>query len=405
MTRYSEHRVVATVQSAGQIIPVSVKRARVTMDDSWAPYIQGELVCSIETDEATLDLIDPRDDVRLAIVLDERVGESGTLGDLTTDPAWGTGTLGTLFVSGTLGDITDTYFEPWNDGADTGSRLALDVGVRGRQLDHMAKEMTLTFASDEALLQDWALLATVSETPGSTSVKTAALYALGKIGATLDASSVDGTVDDAGALTWFPGTTGWDYVEALAQTANLRLWCDEQRVWRLDPRDTPLGDPTVLNEFTEAGERIDRDGQWFDGVVVTYEWTDDSDVRRTRRDIAGGSAASRIRHVLYRTPYPGKGAAKRMLDRGTRRGRILDLEAVSRYTVTPNGPLTAYPPDTAVQTGIVQAVEFTFPENRMRVTSRGLVDTDLSAWLLIPTGESWLDQPVGESWLEEQIGV
>jgi hypothetical protein len=360
------------------------------------------------TDTTTLALLDPRLDSRIALALDERVGEGGTLADFDTD--WGPGTLAdldTLWGGGTLADITATYFDPWNgDGVD-GSRLWIDAGVRSRTIDHKAQTVTITFASDESMMQDWALLATVSETPGSTSVKTAVAYALRKLGFTLDESASDGTVDDAAALEWFPGTSAWDYVQPLCQTVNLRLWCDESRVWRLDPRDELIPDRpgTVLSEFVEATDSIDRDGTWYDGVVVVFEWTDDADVRRLRRDIAGGTAAARVLTVNYATPYPGKGIAGRILKRMQRRGRVLNLGGVSAYTVYPSTGLTALPPDTVAQTGTIERVAFSFPEASMSITTRGLVDTGPAAWLLIPEGESWLSNPPGGTWTNEVIGA
>lgn len=405
MTRYSRHTAAASAISGGASAPLSVESATVTMDDSWAPFIQGSLVCALPS-AATIALTDPRNDARLAVTLDERVGEGGTLADFDTD--WGAGTLAgldTTWGGGTLADITDEFFTPWNGGGD-GSRLHLQVGIRSRVIDHQAKTLTLTFASDEALAQDWALLASVSETPGSTSVKTAVQFALGKIGMTLDASATDATVTDAASLAWFPGTSAWDYLQPLCQATNLRLWCDESRVWRLDPRDVQLTrQSTVLSEFVEASDTIDRDGTWHDGVVVVHEWTDDSGVRSLRRDIAGGADASRVLTISYTTPYPGPGAAKRILDRMTRRGRVLDLTAMSRYTVYPSTGFTALPPDTAVQTGTVERVTWDFPDAHMQVKSRGLVDTDPAAWLLIPEGESWLSAPVGATWLNEVIGA
>lgn len=403
MTRYAQHTITARVILGGSAAELGVKRATINLDDSWSPFIQGELVCSLPTDPAVLALVDPTKDARLSIIAAERVGVGGTLGDFTAD--WGAGTLGALFAGGTLGDITAAHFLPWNSDDGIGSRISLDVGIRERRIDHKAQELTVTFMSDEALLFDYALMSTSAETPGSTSVKTAAQFALAKIGATLDASSADALVEDAAALTWFPGTSGWDYIEGLTQNVGLRLWCDERRVWRLTARDTPAGAGTILSEYTDAVDAISRDGAWCDGVVVEYEWTDDADVRRTRRDIAGGSAASKIRRVNYSTPYPGKGTAKRILDRTIRRARVLELTALSDYDAYPNGPLTASTPNMPVQTGVVERVTFEYPAGLMRVVSRGLVDTRPAAWLLIPAGESWLNQPAGASWLTEQIGV
>lgn len=404
MTRYSEHRAAATLLAGNTSAPLEVKQASLTLDDSWSPFVQGRLVVAIP-DAAVLELADPRNDPRVSLTFEERVGEAGTLEDFTAD--WGAGTLGTLFAGGTLADITAAHFTGWNGPEDAGSEIRVNAGIRRRRVDHRAGELVLEFAGDEARLQDYALLSLVPETPGSTSVRTAVSFALSKIGAVLDASAVDATVDEAEALTWYPGTTGWDYVAGLVQSTNLRLWCDELGRWRLDPKDMLVIDrPLVLSEFTEAADDIDRDGgEWADGVVVEYEWTDATDVRRLKRDTAGDATSSRVLKVRHETPWPGRGAAQRILDRARRRGRVLELEAISRYSAYPAAELTALPPNTPAQTGIVERVTFDWPERTMQVRSRGLVDTDPAAWLLIPTGSSWLSEPAGGSWLNETIGV
>lgn len=402
MTRYSEHAVVAQIIGAGEISPSS---AEITLDDSWSPFAQGTLTAKIPADADLLAAADPRDGApRVSMLLSERVGVSAPLSAIGGPGA----TLGGLFAGGTLADVTAAHFRPWNDDSGTGSRLRVNLGIRRRRLDHRAGTMLLELASDEALLQDYALLSTVPETPGSTSVRTAVAFALGKIGATLAEDAADAQVDEAEALTWYPGTTGWDYCHGLVQATNLRLWCDELGVWHLDPKDEVLADrATTLAEFTDAAEDIDREGEWCDGVVVEYEWTDANDVRRLRRDIAGSASSSRVIHVRYTTPYPGRGAAQRILDRANRRGRVLELTGLPRYSAYPAGLLTALPPNTPAQVGVVERVQFTVPEDgaaSMTVQSRGLVDTSAAAWVLIPEDASWLAEPAG-SWLTEPIGV
>ncbi len=405
MTRYSQHTITAQGLVGDTIVPLKVKAATIVLDESWTPYAQGDLVCSIP---ANVEALDPRNDVRLSIVVYERLGVGGILADFDTD--WGPGTLADNDTdwanTGTLADITAAHFTPWNSAETEGSSIVLNVALRARRIDHLAAELTLTFASDEALIQDYALMVS-SMTAGSTSVRDACNMVLSQIGGVLEAGTADATVTEADALIWATGESGDSFLAPLLELGNLRLWCDEQRRWRLDDRDMTLEAVTVLNEFTAALDTIDRGSDnWYDGIVIEYWWTNPTTGTTTiRRDIAGRAGASRVLTLRHERPFPGAGAAALMLDRVNRRGRVLDLTGVSDYSVRPSNELTALPPDTAAQTGTVEAVTFTWPGDEMTVRSRGLIDTSPAAWLLRPSGVSWLANPAGVSWLDAPIGV
>lgn len=152
------HTVAAELNvGLGHIL--DVVDAKITVDDSWSPYVQATLTCWTP-DESVLDLLDPRDGVRVVVT-----------------------------VGKTFGD--------WNpSGIYTDQERVLNLVLRGRDVDHNAGQITLTLESDEALLQDFGLVATAPERIYGLSVKAAVVYALAKIGAVLAAGAADANVQN-----------------------------------------------------------------------------------------------------------------------------------------------------------------------------------------------------------------
>lgn len=206
------------------------------------------------------------------------------------------------------------------------------------------------------------------------------------------------------STVWEPGTTAWEYVEPLVQATGLRLYADEHRVWHLEESGKTTEGLLTLGEgqnVTTAGDTISMagDGEFFEGVVVEYRWTDALGEVQVKRDIAGVSGKALL--VRYERPYPGPGAAASILQRAQGRGRVFNVSALSNYTATPGKAVAITLPSTPVQYGRIAAVEWAFPENTMTITSKGLTDTDAQAWLLEDEGDAWNETAVGIDWTED----
>lgn len=144
---------VPDVTTTDMELPVS--GGKVTLDESWSPYVQAEVEVPL-SDLELLERIDPRDNQRVALSVGDPVGG------------------------------TDRVF---------------DLALRGRTVDHKSGKVTLALASDEALLFDKRRLAgTVDSTPRTheNSLRALCSWALGKIGATL----APGTADAALPAAW-----------------------------------------------------------------------------------------------------------------------------------------------------------------------------------------------------------
>jgi hypothetical protein len=152
---------------------------------------------------------------------------------------------------------------------------------------------------------------------------------------------------------------------------------------------------------TVAGalDTIDRDQvEWFNAVVVTYRWTDAADVAQVQWDVAGDLASSRVLHVEHERPGRGPGRPPPGCARPPGTGGSWTWTPWRTRLVYPGQAATLSVPGTPTQTGYVQAVEWTLPADTMHVTTRDLVDTPSTAWLLGQAGQSWTDVPAGMTW-------
>jgi hypothetical protein len=160
VTRNATSFYTPPVMQPAQTIPsrtvaLSVKSTTLTLDDSWSPYAQATLVCYAPSIEV-LEALDPRKGLRVAVTFVQRWGDEN--GD------WNS--------FGYRAPIVRTF----------------DLSLRERAVDKQTGEMTLTLASDEALLLDYALVATAADqTPVGlqSSFRSIVNYVLGKVGAVL----------------------------------------------------------------------------------------------------------------------------------------------------------------------------------------------------------------------------
>jgi hypothetical protein len=337
-----------SLTAAGQSL--ELREGTVTLDEAWAPYGQVSVTCPMPS-LAALAAINPRSGVRASLTVEGRT---------------------------------------------------FDLGVRARTIDHAAGTLALQLATDEALLQDYALVATTAYAPGYTTVRAAAAYALGKIGATLTAGTADANIDPT-ASVWTPGQTAWDYLEAMVQAGSLRLWCDELRVWRLDASgDLASGDIVLTYDtnLTAGADTISRDAAWYDAVVIVYSWVDSAGAQRTSYETASVAGFSKVLTVTRDTPPPRNGAAARLLawcQQG--RARSVALSAVSDYTISPTQTCTVVLPNgTPYQYGAVSSVAWDLTTDEMAVATRALVDIKANTWSSTSGGTAWQSVAAGITW-------
>lgn len=377
----------------------------VILDERWSPYCQATLTLALPSD-ALLDALDPRQSnpPRVRMVAALAYGDTDTLADVSS--AWSGLTLAdvtTLYSGQMISAITSDHSRPYNSfGMVNGQRRTFDLGVRSRRVDRQAAEVVIELASDEVLLQDYALVATSAVSPPSLTVRSAVETALSYANTGGSLAAGEGTASiDTDAAEWKPGVTAWDYVQPLVQQAGLRLWCDEARSWHLTEPAVSTGGSLALSgtgTITRAEETIGRDDGWWDAVVITYEWVDGSGATQYAYDVAGDVSATKVLSLTYKRPDPGTGAAAALLTRTSRRGRKFDTEAISNYTASPGQSVVLTETGVATQTGAVSSIEWRFPDAEMTVGTRDLLETPATAWATFAPDVTWADIPAGVAW-------
>lgn len=341
-------------------LQLDVKSATITLDEGTIPYGSATLTCAAP-DGAALQAIDPRAGQRVTFELDDRADLFG--------------------------------------GVEL--RRSFDLALVNRQYGAAGGELQLSLATDEQLLIDAGLLLNNVKDWGATTARSLAAKVLADRGFTLTAGPADALIDPAAAVQ-SPGQSFLDFLDGTLQGANLRLWCDELRVWRLDDKGTIAPGICSLDyrgTITGLNDAIALDANFADAVVVKYTYATDAGNVETAYDAFGDTSSRRVTVIPFSSRPAVDGAARRLLRRITGRGRVLSTEAVSRFDVTPTQSFAATLPDGApVQTGLVSAVTWQIPSDRMTVRSRELTDTTSEAWAAQGAGRTWQSVPAGVSW-------
>lgn len=387
-------------------MPLRVKGAQISLDESWAPYAQVTLDCVPPPAGDALDLLDPRAGRRVRVSLGTYFGSSWPITRLTADFGGDSASLTAWLAGRGIRAFADTFSEPYNATGQRPSQVrTMDLMMRSRRRVDTIDDgtptatLTVTATSDEAALQDAALVATAPVSPVGTDLSDVASLALARIGAALDETH-DVAGLDADSLAWEPGVSAWDYISPLVLASDRRLWCDEQRAWRLDdPMQTIEGGVRINGMLKAISEEVDRDSDdWCEAVVVEYRWTDGAGAEHVRYDTAGHETASKVRTIRWARPYVRTGAAAAILRVLQGRGRTVTVEAVADFRVSPGQPTLIALVDGRLFTATVSRVDFQMPEGVMTVKVRDASEVIEGTYGHIPPDVTYDDIPDGMSW-------
>jgi hypothetical protein len=375
----SAHTIRAVVVGG---VTLDVQEATVTMDAGWAPYVQVDLTCRIH-DLAAMYRLDPTaSPQRVTVDLEAAYADSLPLADLSR--MWAGKTLGQIVPPGpTLADLSALLVRPFEPGGTLRppTRLSLDLSLRERSISSDSATVLLRLASDEAVLQDWAYLGAAPLDTGLRSVRRLAEYVLGQVGRQLEVDQLaDGPVAPEAAI-WDPGKSAWDFAAGPVQTADLRLWNDGTGLWHLTKANavgSTARPVTRLTALTEHDDRTSMDGDWYDAVVIKYTWQDAEDKTQVRYDSASMKGYRKVRTLDMNSRWPGPGGARAVLMRQIGRAREAPVTAVSDYSCVPGNRIAITPPTGGpLVSGVVQSVQWAYPADEMRVTSRDLIERNI----------------------------
>lgn len=333
---------VEPVNASTPSTALSVKRATLTFDRTWSPYIQGSLVCRALS-PAAATASDPRKGLAVKFTLSQQVG------------------------------------------AAAAQQLPLVAWLRSRGNDVVNDEATIAFASVESLLQDrtdfngmqYAAAVTdvtmVNDVLGYLRWDASAAYpsSLGAV------QTIDGAASfsiPAASAGWDVGTTLWEAINGAEEAGGLWVRGDTsgvvlQRSAADYSADTTTHLLTGTDRILTVSDDISRDNpDWANSAFINYVNTATGATTTDYGTIATlGSVPLKTLVATRESKRVATGAALSWATRANRRGRVLTVSAIADLTCRPNQTWR-------VQyrgydwTTKVQAVTFRYPEGLMDMT-------------------------------------
>lgn len=397
----STHEYTATL--TGTTTPVDIKGGSITLDDQQAPHVQATISIPFPGEWSSELTDDP-----LAGGFGADPFGEGPFGGVNLIPLWALSAKGmaTLDPRKALRIVINVNVT----AEDYTHARRFDLALRERSALHADGSVTLTLASDETLLGDWAPLTDdTAPLARRASLRGIINYVLGRVlpGTTLAWGngldhSFAGLDYDLEAFTWKAGQSALAFLIPLAQTAGYRIVCDELRGWTLRDEEHTTGGSITIRQGLNAIDGTDRisldDDRWFDAAVTRYRWTDRDGQQQERVDAYARRIPYRRLQLFERdTPYPGAGFSTYAVRRAMSRGRDVSATLVADWRAQAEMPVVIDLDGTpTTQTGRIGRVEFDLDRDEMTVTTR-TTDTPPTAWMFIPDGEKWSDRR-GRPW-------
>jgi hypothetical protein len=395
------------------VSPISVN---VTVDEAWSPYVQATAVIR---NEDLPSWADPREGIFVGLRLQQDFGDLLYVRDLTEAFGGSVAAITAAYTPVRLRDITRDFTQPWNVfepglplstitaayGGDISQWTSAGFGdiwvmsdflheegsfnpapstvfeanlmLRTVEKDYVSGQTTLRLESHESFLQDARRFKFLPAFGTSfTSLRDLINYTLsGVVGAelTLEPGLADYTFSPALDYNWKPEVTAWDYIDSVVKQANLVFYCDEAGKFRLEEPEAVLGELTLTDDsnITALKTVIDRDNpRFFQYAFIEY---------RNENVITGGdadgSASTYSKHAYFvkdSTETPLFGAAFALVSRGSTRGEIFDVEAISDYNARPRQTLTIDVEGEPLRTAIIQSINWALPADRMTLEIRDI---------------------------------
>ena len=412
MPTLSKHYATVTFPNGDTVEPISID---VTVDETWAPYVQASVTLPINL---ITDDIDPRQDSRLKIRLQQDFGDLIYIYELTDAYGGDVAAVTAAYTPVLNASITRDFARPWNifetsrpisyitgiyggdvsditaAGLSTVWRMSkflqdsgtfnpepstifnADLGVRSINYNYVSKEATIELASDEALAQDvhgygddvmvqyFNLRDLVNE-------------ALSFIFAELQPGTANETYEFGYNLEKYDvnvRNTLWDFIETITTAAGFKVYCDEMRRWYL-VEDTATSGSLILDDtdnITAFNRDISRDALWYNQAVIEYE---DPSAGMSIFDSyyeTGTGALRTLYQLKENMVFPGIGAAQAIVQRSLTRGETYNIEAIANFDARPRQTLVVDITGEPVKSGIVQSITWALPSARMSVDIRNL---------------------------------
>ena len=412
MSNFSKPWAKITLSNGTEIEPISVD---ITVDESWAPYVQASVVLPSNEITGTLS---PTVGSRVKIYMQQDFANLLYVYDITKDYGGDVSNITAGISPSLVASFTRKYTAAWNtftDGspiskvttaytpvtplkltnallskvwkmtkflqipatyAQSTTIFSADLGLREIKYDYVSNEATLRLESDEAIAQDVYGFGDPVTWRSYTTVRAAINAVLAGIGTSL----TDGTADAAYPLGYViekysdnVSNTPWDFMETAANANKFKIYCDELRRWYLVD-STAVSGSLVLKDtdnITAFEKIINRDSNFYNQAIIEY--IDPVDVRTL--DIYSGSLTGGTKTYYAKKEgyyYPGTGAAQGIVERSINRGETYRVEAIANFNARPRQTLTVDVTGEPLKTGVVQSITWSLPSARMSVDIRNL---------------------------------
>lgn len=412
MAKLSKHTAKITLPDGSEIEPISVN---VTLDETWAPYVQASVVVPSNLVTGTLS---PLVGSRIKMRLQQDLQNLLYVSDITADFGGDVSDITAAFTPSLVASFTREYTANWNvftEGApiskvttaytpvtplkltnallstvwkmtkflqvpasNTAGKTVFtaDLGVRAITYDYSSKEATIELASDEAIAQDVYGFGDPVTWRSYTTVRAAINVVLAGIGTALTPGPTDAAYPLGYVIEKYSdnvSNTPWDFVETAATANKFKIYCDEERRWYLVDSTAVSGSLELkdTDNITGFEKNLDRNDKFYNQAIIEYV---DPDGIRTldiySGSLTGGTKTYYVKKEGYN--YPGTGAAQDIVERSISRGETYSVEAISNYEARPRQTLTVDMTGEPVKTGIVQSITWSLPSGRMSVDIRNL---------------------------------
>lgn len=333
-----------------------------SIDDQNIPAITASVTVPFDAD--VLAAIDPRTTDVPRVMLHGQLTEwsSVPLSAVSTYAAAVGGTIASLTTAWSgleLRDVSRMFGAPLHTfAADAPTSMALDLHVR--EISHDDWEMTISLASDEALLTDWAptsagdVLPMTNET-AITNRQQVATWVNPVIGSVLGYRLTPGPYDTAALsatwsdlIDWTVWTSAWDMFRPAIEDTDLKLRVGPTgRGLSLQRPENAIRNPAQYAflltpaDVTSVKHTYSRNGDWYDSALLRRP-----DGTGTRGNPNPGTHSRTYIEAVPDTVKPSYAMAQNIARRSANRGRFIDITAPIRLDVFMTDEFT-YLPDGA----------------------------------------------------------
>lgn len=376
----------------GNTVLESTGAGSLNIDDQNVPAITTSIAVPYDAD--LFDEIDPQQTPPPRVTITGRYTQwaSKIVADvsayLVANAVTTVASLSTLWAGKTVADITAMFGTPLDVAAGgnlTPQEMSLDLHVR--EISHDYSTMTVSLASDEALLTDWAPTSpedmdTIhSNRVWSTTQQNEVRYWVDPVLLTvlhraLDPNAYGATElseDNAFVIDWTKWSSAWDMIRPALEDTDLKLRVNRTGVgFSLQLPENEIPGKAWYSTLTEADVSTarpvrSRSGDWYDSALVQASDDPDAQAGWPR---SGGLHTRTYIESAPKSVVPTAAMALNLARRTRNRGELIDITAPIRlgvfmtdeFTYLPNGAVAG--PDFEWR---VKSVSYDFASATMRI--------------------------------------